>query len=196
MNPTGNITIQARIEAKSYVSTPPDPTPEDLAQAAQSAPSDAIDPKDVQVLLNRYLVQLGRFNRSIEYHSNPLQPQDYFSNLVRFRNGIGFLGQWVLPALYGMLGAIIFHMRRLLDPATPDPSWMRITFRVLLGAFAGIIIVWFVTPSTQKITQGEFITLTSFGLAFLVGFSTDVFFRALDRLVDYMSGAIGGQPAH
>ncbi|MEO5670148.1 MAG: hypothetical protein ABIR26_05590, partial [Ramlibacter sp.] len=66
----------------------------------------------------------------------------------------------------------------------------RITFRVLLGAFAGIIAVWIITPAAQKVSQGEFSTLTAFGLAFLVGFSTDVFFRALDRLVEYLTAAV------
>jgi len=38
-------------------------------------------------------------------------------------------------------------------------------------------------------------TLTSFGLAFLIGFSTDVFFQALDRLVNYCSQAVGQSAA-
>jgi hypothetical protein len=97
----------------------------------------------------------------------------------------------VLPLLYGMLGAVIFHMRRLLDPTVPDPSWLRFAYRIVLGGFAGIILVWFWTPSSQKVSQPEFATLTSFGLAFLVGFSTDVFFQALDRLVNYLAQAVG-----
>lgn len=62
---------------------------------------------------------------------------------------------------------------------------------LVLGGFAGIIVVWFWTPTSQKLTQPAFATLTSFGLAFLVGFSTDVFFQALDRLVTYLSQAVG-----
>ena len=101
------------------------------------------------------------------------------------------MGSWVLPSFYGMLGAVIFHMRRFLDPTLPNPSWLRVIYRTLLGGFAGVIIVWFLTPSSQKLTQPAFATLTSFGLAFLVGFSTDVFFQALDRLVNYLSQAVG-----
>jgi hypothetical protein len=195
-NPAGDTGLEKIIAQPNYSSTPPESIGDEIAKIAKDmAASEGTDPKhalDVQMLLESYLGQLRRFNQSINVSIDPLQPNDYFSTLFRLRIGIGFVGMWVLPALYGMLGGIIFHMRRLLNPAVPDPPWMRIIFRVLLGAFAGIIVVWFWTPSTQKISQGEFVTLTSFGLAFLVGFSTDVFFRALDRLVEYLTQAVGG----
>jgi xanthine/uracil permease len=87
-------------------------------------------------------------------------------------------------------------MRRLLDPRVPNPSWLRFAYRIVLGGFAGIIVVWFWTPSSPKLAQPEFATLTSFGLAFLVGFSTDVFFQGLDRLVSYLSQAVGQAGTH
>jgi hypothetical protein len=120
-----------------------------------------------------------------------LSPNNYYYYVYQLREGIGFLGSWVLPWLYGMLGAVIFHMRRLLDPSVPNPTWLRFGYRIVLGGFAGIIVVWFLTPGSQKLAQPAFATLTSFGLAFLVGFSTDVFFQALDRLVSYLSQAVG-----
>ena len=200
-NPSGLREVQGWLKATGYGPNPPavaaegggaGALPVAAAQAAAPAPAQSAEARapDVLVLLDSYLKQLRRFNLGIELHIDPLQPQDYFSNLFRLRNGIAFVGLWVLPALYGMLGAVVFHLRRILDPATPELSWMRITFRVLLGGFAGIIVVWFWTPSASKLSQAEFVTLSSFGLAFLVGFSTDVFFRALDRLVDYLTQAL------
>jgi hypothetical protein len=89
-----------------------------------------------------------------------------------------------------MLGAVIFHMRRLLDPSLPNPSVPRFIYRIVLGGFAGIILVWFWTPSAPAHSAAEFAPLTAFGLAFLFGFSTDVFFQALDRMVSNLSVAI------
>ncbi|WP_213957780.1 hypothetical protein [Variovorax sp. dw_954] len=202
-NPTNDPLVREALSKGNYGPSPPLALREELeksnggAMSKPSAPNGARSnlAPDVQALLDSYLSQLRRFNLSINVYIDPLQPQDYFSMLFRLRNGISFVGLWVLPALYGMLGAVIFHMRRILNPSMPDPSWMRITFRVVLGAFAGIIVVWFWTPSSQKVSQGEFVALTSFALAFLVGFSTDVFFRALDLLVDHLSQSMSKQSA-
>ena len=83
-------------------------------------------------------------------------------------------------------------MRRFLDPMAPNPSWTRTGFRIFLGAFAGIVVVWFWAPGAQKgADQAMMSTLSAFTVAFLVGFSIDIFFQALDRLVTKISQAIG-----
>ena len=150
---------------------------------------------DIPTLLHIYINDVRNFTSAINVSFDPLSPNSYSYYVYRLREGMNFLGSWVLPLLYGMLGAVIFHMRRLLDPMVPNPSWLRFAYRIVLGGFAGIIFVWFWTPSSQKLSQPAFATLTSFGLAFLVGFSTDVFFQALDRLVNYLSQAVGQSAA-
>jgi hypothetical protein len=145
---------------------------------------------DAASLLRLYITDLQQFNSTINVGFDPLSPNDYSYNIVLLHDGMRFLGSWLLPALYGMLGAVIFHMRRLLDPSLPNPSLLRFTYRIALGGFAGIILVWFWTPSAPTHSGGEFAPLTSFGLAFLLGFSTDVFFQALDRMVSNLSVAI------
>jgi len=146
---------------------------------------------DIPSLLTVYINDVRSFLSAINVGLDPLSPNSYSDHLYRIREPMNVLGAWVLPLLYGMLGAVIFHMRRLLDPAAPNPSWLRFAYRIVLGGFAGIIFVWFWTPASPKPSQPAFATLTSFGLAFLVGFSTDVFFQALDRLVNYLSQAVG-----
>ncbi len=146
---------------------------------------------DLEALLGAYIQEVRDFMAAINVGFDPLTPNDYSWYLYQLRESMSLLGLWLLPGLYGMLGAVIFHMRRLLDATLPNPSWLRFGYRIVLGGFAGIIVVWFWTPTSQKLTQPAFATLTSFGLAFLVGFSTDVFFQALDRLVTYLSQAVG-----
>ncbi len=107
---------------------------------------------------------------------------------------VNLLGLWVLPVLYGMLGSAVFHMRRYLDSSVTDPSWMRSLYRTFLGGFAGIVVVWIWTPTAAKSADPAFATLSAFTVAFLVGFSTDIFFQALDRLVLNISQWLSGAP--
>lgn len=91
------------------------------------------------------------------------------------------LGTWLLPALYGALGALMFHMRAFLDPLQPNPSPARVLLRVSLGIFAGISVAWFLTPTVSDGINS--VGLGVLTIAFLLGFSIDVFFALLDRLV-------------
>jgi hypothetical protein len=165
---------------------------------ALTAPDKSFDELDIPSLLKVYLSEIRHFTSTINVGFDPLNPNNYSFYLYRLREGMNFLGCWLLPWLYGMLGAVIFHMRQLLDPNRPNPSWLRFSYRIVLGGFAGIIVVWFWTPSPDKSSLPAVATLTSFGFAFLVGFSTDFFFQALDRLINYLSQAVGqtaSQPA-
>ena len=123
---------------------------------------------------------------------NPLTPIPIYWTILQLHETMNTFGLWYLPALYGMLGACVYHMRRFLDPMAPNPSWTRTGFRIFLGAFAGIVVVWFWAPGAQKgADQAMMSTLSAFTVAFLVGFSIDIFFQALDRLVTKLSQAIG-----
>lgn len=109
---------------------------------------------------------------------------DYDSkSAADLKRTIDILGFWVLPGLYGALGALMFFMRAILSPFYPDPSVSRVALRISLGVFAGIAIVWFWSPSTTQTMAVTNLTLGSFTIAFLVGFSIDVFFALLDRVV-------------
>jgi hypothetical protein len=122
---------------------------------------------------------------------NPLKPIPIYGAILKLHDIMNILGLWYLPALYGMLGSSVFHMRRFLDPNIPNPSSIRTAYRIFLGAFAGIVVVWFWAPAPQKGGEQVLSTLSSFSIAFLVGFSIDIFFQALDRLVTKVSQAIG-----
>ncbi len=113
-------------------------------------------------------------------------------SIVALREAMNLLRGWILPFLYGVLGAGVYHMRRYLDPLIPNPSLLRSTYRMILGGFAGIIVVWIWTPTPLKPSEPAFATLSAFSIAFLMGFSTDVFFQALDRLVINLSQWVNG----
>ncbi|WFP65339.1 hypothetical protein [Mesorhizobium sp. WSM4904] len=90
---------------------------------------------------------------------------------------------WILPALYGSLGAIMFHMRMILNPLLPNPTLARLVHRVVLGALAGMVLAWFLGPDTKLGGQASAIGFSLFTFAFLFGFSLDIFFTLLDQFV-------------
>jgi hypothetical protein len=110
------------------------------------------------------------------------------------RNWATIWGEWFLPGLYGALGAVLYYMRRILDPNVPDPPLSRVLHRMFLGSFAGIIVTWFWAPDL-KIDDAGSVGLTTFTLAFLVGFGIEVLFSLLDRLVGTLSEAARGASA-
>jgi hypothetical protein len=119
-------------------------------------------------------------------------------SLDRIRHRLDVLGLWLLPAFYGMLGALIYHLRVYLNNLRPDPSLLKVALRVCLGGFAGIGIGWFwANPNVDGALGVPEITLTAMTLAFLVGFAIDVFLGFLDRLVTLMNGWVAnfGAPA-
>jgi len=97
---------------------------------------------------------------------------------------------WILPALYGALGALMFQMRRILDPLSPNPQFIALLHRVALGALAGMILAWFLAPDTRFGTDVAGIGFGLFSFAFLFGFSIDVFFTVLDEFVAFANTTV------
>lgn len=98
---------------------------------------------------------------------------------------------WILPSLYGALGAMLFFMRSILDPLQPNPRWVRIIHRMALGALAGIIVAWFWQPLSVDGGELQNAGFGPFTFAFIAGFSMDIFFALLDRLVAVSVATIG-----
>ena len=113
------------------------------------------------------------------------------ANIYETRNKVHLLVSWLLPGLYGLLGACVFVMRDLLhdnvlsrvrgDARIVD--LLTLLLRVALGGLAGIIIGWFSVP-TSLTGSSAAISISSipFGMAFLAGFSIESLFALLDRL--------------
>lgn len=88
----------------------------------------------------------------------------------------------LLRFLYGLLGACVYVMRRLLfDTKGAAVENVVIVLRLALGALAGVAIGWFAIPA---VAANSYVPPSSwpYVLAFLAGFSIDILFALLDRL--------------
>lgn len=101
---------------------------------------------------------------------------------------INLLVTWLLPGLYGLLGACVYLMRAILlsrEQVAHEKSVLNalsLLMRIALGGLAGIIIGWFWVPAPGGMGALPQISSVPFGVAFLAGFSIETLFSLLDRL--------------
>jgi hypothetical protein len=95
------------------------------------------------------------------------------------------MAEYVLPLLYGTVGALAFVLRSLsgkIRALTFDRSLVVQYFlRIVLGALAGISVGWFLRP--HEAATGDLITLSPLALAFIAGYSVELVFTAMDKFL-------------
>jgi hypothetical protein len=98
--------------------------------------------------------------------------------------------KWVLPLLYGALGAMVFVVRTLSmqarDRLFRREALVSLVLRVFLGMISGLAIGWFWNQGTQGPTTAGALTATTlspFALAFIAGYGVELFFALLDKIV-------------
>jgi hypothetical protein len=113
-----------------------------------------------------------------------------WSNIYAVRAKVQMLVAWVLPGLYGLLGACVYLMRDIVLGHALNRSQRSCSFvamlgmllRIALGGLAGIIIGWFWVPASGGASTAISVSSVPFGIAFLAGFSIETLFSLLDRL--------------
>ena len=135
-------------------------------QIQLSDPDLAIKQQQLQLDKIHYLSQLTFFEH------------DLFSDSV-----LSVLQSYILPLLYGLLGAFIFVLRDLLREiksltfAYDDE--IRYRLRLPLGSLAGMIIGWFFKPEDA----GMVASLSPMALAFLMGYHVEILFAFMDKAI-------------
>jgi hypothetical protein len=100
---------------------------------------------------------------------------------------LGFIGGYLLPVLYGTLGAVVYILRNVLIArfgiVNVYEALLDAPIRIGLGGLTGLAVGWF-NPSSE-IAQ---LATTPFALAFVAGFSLDIVFSFLERVIYAFSG--------
>jgi len=133
------------------------------------------------------------FSPRTEGRKTPLAsaPQDQITfTTAQFTTEV--ISLYFLPLLYGLLGACVYVMRSLSEEIRnsyyTEESNVRYRSRLYLGALAGFAIAWFVTPEN---TPGIVASLSPFALAFVAGYSVELFFGAMDKVISAFLGKGG-----
>lgn len=113
----------------------------------------------------------------------------HYEDLQRARLAGEFVSQsierYLLPLLYGWLGACLYVLRTLAreikNLSYTAEQDMLYRLRVYMGTLAGLIVVWFM-PVAQS--DPNIKSLSVFAVALLVGYSIDLLFALLDRIIN------------
>lgn len=97
------------------------------------------------------------------------------------------LDNYLLPLLYGLLGAIIYSLRSLsfeIKNYTFNKfSKINYATRLFLGAFAGIAIGWFINSGENDIDANKIYSLSPIIMAFVAGYNIEFLFLLIDRYI-------------
>src|SRR5262249_18235480 len=101
---------------------------------------------------------------------------------------------YLLPILYGALGTCAFILRSLyaqmLDRSFDPRRSGEFVVRLFLGMLSGVTVQWGFARDGQAAPQGT----APLVLAFLAGYSVELLFSGMDRLLTAVTGRL--RPAH
>jgi hypothetical protein len=99
------------------------------------------------------------------------------------------LQKYFLPLLYGLLGSTVYVLRSLAleiqSRTYSEASNIAFRIRLYLGTLGGLVIAWFMTPEKA---DGILKSLSPMALAFLAGYSVELAFAAMDRIINAFTG--------
>ena len=107
---------------------------------------------------------------------------------------VGVIGNYILPVLYGALGAMGSMLRqfnrrlaeRLLTPRDRRASHIRVMLGVMTGACIGLFFNSSAGAAQATGLGGAAVTLSASAIAFLAGYGVELVFRTLDALLGHI----------
>lgn len=114
----------------------------------------------------------------------------YFKNLLAADFILGAFQNYLLPLLYGLLGACIYLLRSLHQDIQnltyTRSSEIKYRLRLTLGALSGMVIGWFFKPQSIDAVA----SLSPMALSFLMGYNVDILFSLMDKIIDNIRNMI------
>jgi hypothetical protein len=125
---------------------------------------------------------------------DPAQEAVPFVDWAELRNVIlpiaNIIGGFFLPVLYGALGTCAYILRAIYSQMCErsfDPRQNgEFIVRIFLGMLSGITLQWIFVRDGSSVPGG----ITPAVLAFIGGYSVEVLFTAMDRLLTALTGSI------
>ncbi|WP_299404082.1 hypothetical protein [uncultured Roseobacter sp.] len=118
-----------------------------------------------------------------------LDPHEFQYGVQQALSQLRLLNDFILPSIYGLLGTVAFVLRQisvgLQSQSLSLGSMLNYLIRLPLGGLAGIAVGLLLRP--DEATSG-LEALQPLALAFVAGYSVELVFAAMDRLVGAFSG--------
>mgnify|MGYP000477337615 FL=1 len=115
----------------------------------------------------------------------------FFENILAADAILQVLQGYILPLMYGLLGAFIFVLRSLMREIKAltytFSSEIKYRLRLTLGALGGMVVGWFLKPEEAN----SLASLSPMAVAFLMGYNVDVLFSLMDKLIANIKQSIG-----
>jgi hypothetical protein len=142
-----------------------------------------VDPKKV--------AYSGTYEKAKKY--DILFEEGYLSNMQALNFSIEILSLYLLPIFYGLLGSCTYILRVIAYEIDKQiyvrEHDIQYALRILLGTFAGFVIGWFISSDTEMQNGFSPAKLSPFAIAFVAGYSVELLFTLLDKIVAVYSGA-------
>lgn len=138
--------------------------------------------------------------RSSAADSSVERENDVEVALATLKMILDFLAAYLLPALYGLLGACAFVLRQLAadlsrnvgESRSAYASSVRYSLRLNIGVLAGLAVGWFIDPMQEGSVVAN---LSPLALAFVAGYGSDLVFAVMDRIVTAFTGEANDEQA-
>lgn len=188
--------IPSLAENEVTPSAPSPVGPSPSAEAAQKAAEDEVAAEETRMWLLHLWRTPWKWIPEALKRRVPKEEREQFKSLSDFREWgysarevLAILQVYLLPLLYGWVGAMAYVLRRMIK-AVQELTFQRayeveFSLRIYLGILAGVAIGWFFKPEAPGAGGGEvsFASLTPFALSFVAGYSVELLFTAMDRMV-------------
>ncbi len=110
--------------------------------------------------------------------------------LIQSKITLEFLQVYILPLLYGMLGAFAYVLRHISfsirSRTYTHQTLSDYLLRVTMGCISGFVIAWFiVSPASENGSQtaNMMVSLSPFAIAFVAGYSIELLFSFMDKII-------------
>lgn len=114
----------------------------------------------------------------------------FFENILAADFILSAFQNYLLPLLYGLLGAFIYVLRELMREIKlltySFDSEIRYRLRLTLGALGGMVIGWLMKPEEA----GALASMQPMTLAFLMGYNVEVLFAIMDKIIDNIRASV------
>lgn len=111
----------------------------------------------------------------------------------RLKDDISIANRFLLPMIYGAMGATLFCLIRVLSPSLSELGPGRAMLRILFGAFAAMTLSMLFIPSNLFTINAQSNSAVVFLACFVVGYSFGSIIAALHRLEAYLEGRLTPQ---